>query len=315
MRARSLLFLLGSVGCLEGGQSAQQPVELQLSGALDLVNYHDRRNRQTALGGTQTFELRRAGRLPGALGPALELPFEATVDEGSGVRIEARQGASITIRGVKAGTSTLRIFHEDGAPMDELSLVVAEIQHVVLEPRVADQLPRDLLSRFDRAIAWAPGEHTFGVDLYGADPFFPLGDTSMQLALAGAEHIAPNKLRVPAATVGTSPISVTAGSQAATIDFVVVDQADSASLITNSDPAPTSLTTGRLTSLCYQARNAGRYIMGLRWTFTVAGAIKPQAQVTPNCIALIPTQTSGDISVTAAAAGRSVSMTLPVVTP
>lgn len=315
MRARSLLLLLGSVGCLEGGQSARHPIELQLSGVLDLVNYHDIRNRFTAVGGTQTFELRRAGPRPNPPGPALELPFEAAVDEGSSVRIEAQQGASLTIRGVKPGTSTLRIFHEDGTPMDELSLEVAEIQHIVLEPRVADRLPRDVLSRFDRAIAWAPGEHTFWVDPYGADPILPLGDTSMHLVLAGAERIGTNALHIPAATVGTAPITVTAGDQTATIDFVVVDHADSASLITDFDPAPTSLTTGRLTSLCFQARNAGRYIMGLRWTFTVAGAIEPRAQGTPNCIALTPTQTSGDISVTAAAAGRSVSMTLPVVTP
>lgn len=98
-----------------------------------------------------------------------------------------------------------------------------------------------------------------------------------------------------------------------TVDFVVVDHADSASLITDFEPAPTSLKTGRGTELCFQARSAGRYILGLPWAITVVGDIEPQGPGMPNCIGVIPRQTSGDITVTASAAGQSLSMTLPVV--
>jgi len=118
-------------------------------------------------------------------------------------------------------------------------------------------------------------------------------------------------LHIPDATLGTSPISVIAGGQPTTIDFEVVDHADSASLIPFY--ARRSFTTGQRADLCFQARNAGRYIAGLKWTITVTGELNLPVLHMVNCVALTPQQTSGEITVTAAAAGQSVSLTLPVV--
>jgi hypothetical protein len=304
------LGILGLVGCVDRAPVNHLPVELD--GDLDIVEYHDRMQLPTALGGTQTFQLHYEGPSPGIPGPVFDQPYTAVVTD-SRVRIEDQLGASITVRGVAPGQSALRVVHEDGSLIGEFSLSVAEIEKVVLDPVTFDDLPGDVLVSLDRSkIAWALGEQTLAVHLYRGTE--RVADSSLQITLTGAERQGHDLLHVRSAVVGTYPISVTAGNwPTTTVDFVVVDRADSMSLIADGEPAPTSLTAGILTSLCFQARSAGRYLLGLPWTIRVVGEIEPQAQGAPNCVAVIPLQTSGDITVSAAAAGQSLSMTLPVV--
>jgi hypothetical protein len=282
---------------------------LELDSDLDMVSYHLRQPLSTAVGGTQTFRVYYRGTIPAEPGPELDVPYTAeSTDEH--LRIEDVTGTSITIRGLAAGKGALRFLRRDGSLIDEVPLSVAEIRSIRLEPRVSELLPGGVYSVNNPLFAWAPGEYTFKVGLY--QDIFRLADTSMRVALEGAERTGLDELHLRNASVGTYPISVTAGSwRDAALDFVVVDHADSMSLMT--EPAPTSLTSGRGTNFCFQARSADRYILGLTWTISVVGDVEPQASNLHNCTYVIPRQTSGSVTVRAAAGGQSLSITLPVV--
>lgn len=310
---RRALGVLWLVGCVDASPPAAPPhgYGLELESDLDMISYHYRVPLATAVGGTQTFRVYYQGTIPGESGPALDVPYTVeSTDEHLGV--EDVTGTSITIRGLAAGKGALRFLRRDGSLLGEVPLSVAEIGSIVLEPRVSERLPNSVYWPNNPLFAWAPGEYTFKVGLY--QDIFRVADTSMQIALEGAERNGLDELHIRNASVGTYPISVTAGSRRdAAVDFVVVDHADSMSLMTGLSPLPTSLTPGRGTDFCFQARSADRLILGLTWTISVVGDVEPQAGNMHNCTYVIPRQTSGSITVRAAAGGQSLSITLPVV--
>lgn len=192
---KQTLWLLALVGCVDLEPAPGPPVELELVGDLDVVTYHHREQYPTAVGGTQTFHLHYAGGVPGIAGPVFDLPYTVVVADDR-LRIEDRRDTSLTIRGVAPGHSTLRFLYMNGSLIDELQLSVAEIQKIVLDPMVSELLPRDVYWPTDRSVAWAPGEHTFAVGLYAG--IGRLADSSMQIALTGAERTGLDKLHVPA---------------------------------------------------------------------------------------------------------------------
>lgn len=302
-------WLLALIGCSDDG-SAHSPVKLELDSDLDVVSSTFRQQPPTAVGGTQAFRLYYAGTVPGTPGAAFDLPYTVKVAD-DGLRIEDQKDTSITIRGVAPGQSSLRFLYEDGSLIDELQLSVAEIQKIGLNPDVSESLPRDVYWPEEQSVAWALGDHTVRVGLYQG--LERLGDSSLQIAFAGAERVGPDGLVIPSKPVGTYPISVTAGDRpATTVDYVVVDHADAVTVITDFEPAPTTFQQGTMTNLCFQARNAGRYVVGLTWTITVTGQIEAQPKGPLNCVTVIPQLATGTISVSAVAGGQSLAMTLPV---
>jgi len=307
-----VLGLLGLVACVETMPEPMptEPFRLELDSDFDFVTYHLRLSFPTAVGGTQTFHVHHRGTIPGEPGPRIDVPYTAVaVDDG--VRIDDQTGTDITIRGAAEGRSTIRFLHEDGSTIDEIQLAVGEIQQIGLEPKVLASLGSPLYPKAPPLFAWAPGEQVFQVVPYQRSQ--RLVDSSMQLGLDGAQHTRLDELRVRKETVGTYPISVIAGSKPTTVDLVVVDHADAISL-EDDKPAPTSLLSGHVTIMCFEARSAGRYLVGLPWSFVATGDVAPLVSDPDNCVWVNPRQTSGNITITATAGGRSTSITLPVVT-
>jgi len=303
-------WLLALIGCSDDG-SARQPLALELDSDLDVVSSNFRQQPPTAVGGTQTFQLHYAGTVPPTPGVLFDQKYTVKV-VGDSLRIEEQKDASLTIRGLAPGQSTLQFLYEDGSPIDQIQLSVAAIQKIGLNPDVPESLPRDVYWPEERSVAWYLGDHTLKVGLYqGLDR---LGDSSIQIALDGAQRTGADGLVVPGKPVGTYPISVTAGDQPAkTIDYVVVDHADAVTVITDFEPAPTMFQQGTMTTMCFQARNAGRYVVGLTWAITVTGQIEAQPKGAPNCVTVIPQLATGTISVNATAGGQSFATTLTVI--
>lgn len=265
--------------------------------------------RPTAIGGTQAVAL-EYDRGDG-IDVALDLPFTADDDGGIGVRVDSISGSQVIVRGAGSRSNYLRILDGDGLLMDRKELTGAALKRIELVTADYESVPAD------KPLAFAAGLRTLGVALYGdvqtsSGPRSDrLIDTSMQLALAGAERKAWDTLELNA-TVGTSTLSVTAGDKpAATLDVVVVDHADSVAVM---QPAPSTIAPNGSASVCFQANAAGRYIAGLTWTFVVDGVttVKDDESLQRNCIAIMTQKSTGTVSIEASAGGQSTAMAVTV---
>jgi hypothetical protein len=265
--------------------------------------------RPTAIGGTQAIALQY--QRGDGVDIALDLPFTADDDGGIGVKVDAISGSQVIVRGAGSRSNYLRILDADGLLMDRKELTGAAVNTIALIPEDLESVPADKL------IAFASGQRELGVAIYGdvqtsSGPRSQrLIDTSMDLQLAGATRKGWDAMTINAA-VGTSTLAVTAGDKpAANIDFVVVDHADSVSVI---DPAPSTVSATNSASVCFQALSAGRYIAGLTWTFVVDGAttVKGDGMLQRNCISVSTQKTSGTVSVQASAGGQTTAMALTV---
>jgi hypothetical protein len=266
--------------------------------------------RPTAIGGTQSIAL-EYDRGDG-IDVALDLPFSADDDGGAGVKVDAISGSQVVVRGVGSRSNYLRILDSDGLLMDRKELTGAALDTIELWPDDFESIPAD------RQLAFASGKRTIGIALFGdvqtsSGPRSErLVDTSMELALAGAQRTAWDTLEVDAA-VGTYPLAVTAGDKpTATLDFVVVDHADSIAPLAN---APTTIAPNSSTSVCFEALAAGRYVVGLTWTYVVDGTmtvIQGDGTLLRNCISVSTQKTSGTVTIQASAGGRSTTLALAV---
>ncbi|HEY5950605.1 MAG TPA: hypothetical protein VIV40_34170 [Kofleriaceae bacterium] len=266
--------------------------------------------RPTAIGGTQAIALQYERN--DGVDIALDLPFTADDDGGIGVKVDAISGSQVIVRGAGSRSNYLRILDSDGLLMDRKELTGAALKLVELVPADYESVPANT------DLAFAAGTREFGVALYGdvqtsSGPTSQrLIDTSMQLALAGSTRKAWDMLQLTA-TVGTSTLAVTAGDKpTANLDIVVVDHADSVSLIS---PAPATIAPNTSESVCFQALASGRYIAGLTWTYVIDGAspiVKGDGTLTRNCISVSTQKTSGTVSVQASAGGQTTAMALTV---
>lgn len=267
--------------------------------------------RATAVGGTQVVAL-EYDRGDG-VDVALDVPYTADDDGGLGVKVESTSGSQVTIRGVASRKNYLRILDADGLLMDRKELAGAALSRMDLVANDYETISEGSL------IAFAVGERELGVALYGdvqhsSGPVSErIVDTSMVLALAGAEKIAWDTLRINAA-VGTYALDVTAGDKPVnTLDVVVVDHADSVTALAN---APSTIMPNGSASVCFEAKAAGRHIIGLEWSFDVDGTTKVQGEsaVNRNCVSVTTTKTTGSVAVQATAGGQSASVSLTVAT-
>jgi hypothetical protein len=266
--------------------------------------------RPTAIGGTQAVAL-EYDRGDG-VDVALDLPFTADDDGGNGITVDAISGSQVIVRGTGSRSNYLRILDEDGLLMDRKELTGAALDRIELVPEDFESVPAD------REIAFAPGPRTIGIALYGdvqtssGPQSERLIDTSMELALAGAERDRWDTLKVDAA-VGTYPLDITAGDKpTATLDFVVVDHADSVAAI---EPVPSTIATNGSASVCFEAVAGDRYVAGLTWTYVIDGTetqTKGDGSLTRNCVSVTTQKTSGTVSVEASAGGQTTAMALTV---
>jgi hypothetical protein len=265
--------------------------------------------RPTAVGGTQAIALQYE-RYDG-VDIALDQPFTADDDGGIGVKVDAISGSQVVVRGAGSRSNYLRILDIDGLLMDRKELTGAAVNKIGLIPADLESVPAD------KELAFAAGEREFGIAIYGdvqtsSGPRSQrLIDTSMALQLAGSSREGWDSLSINAA-VGTSTLSVTAGDKpAANLDFIVVDHADTVSVI---NPAPSTIAVNQSQSVCFQALASGRYVAGLTWTYVVDGAtsVKGEGTLQRNCVSVSTQKTSGTVSVQATAGGQTTAMALTV---
>lgn len=265
--------------------------------------------RPTAVGGTQTVAL-EYDRGDG-IDVALDLPFIADDDGGIGVRVASTSGSQVTVQGMGSRTNYLRILDSDGFLMDRKQLTGAALTSMELVPTDFEAIPAD------RLIAFNVGPRPIGVALYGdvqqaSGPVAErLVDTSMQLALASADRLAWDMLRIDFAP-GTYPLTVTAGDKPpATLDVVVVDHADAVGLQAGE---PTTIAPNQSRSVCFEALTGSRHIVGLTWTFNVEGKVTTHGDgdFMRNCIDVTTTKSSGSVSIQASAGGQSTTVALTI---
>lgn len=109
-----------------------------------------------AIGGTQRIAIRVNGRDP--------LPVFDAESTDSSVAIDGISGNEITIRGVEAGTSLLRVVDpgDGGSLLDRISVAAAPVDRAVTMPTEDLAI---MLAPDPRDVRYAPGEHTVAVQL------------------------------------------------------------------------------------------------------------------------------------------------------
>lgn len=249
----------------------------------------------TAIGGTQEIEL----DIEAAIGVYVPLNLAYTVDDdgGAGVRFDHQNGNIVTVRGAGSSSNYLRILDATtGDLFDRKMLTGSQITTIALVPATLDEIPSAM------PIAFAAGQADVGVELLDSTGA-RLVDTSMVATLDGATQRAWDTLELANASAGDFALSVTAGdASTAQLTVSVVDGADA---MTEIDPAST-IAPGD--DICFAATNAGRFVAGLAWSFTINGV--PTAG-TANCVS--GDQPSGSMTVTASAGGQTATVEMTVV--
>lgn len=262
----------------------------------------------TAIGGTQDIALQYE-RDDGVL-IALDLPYNADDDGGAGVTIDGTSGSVVTVRGHGSRTNYLRIVDDaNGGLMDRKQLTGAALETIELTPTDFELIPAGM------PLAWMTGEQSIGVALSGQvqESTGPqterLIDMAMQVVLDGATRTAWDTWKLTAA-VGSHPVAVTAGDKpTASLDLVVVDHADA---LTVQADAPTTVAPNQTASVCFTAANAGRYVVGLPWSYTIDGQPEIANTIGRNCISVTPGQSTGTIMIEAAAGGQTATATVAI---
>jgi hypothetical protein len=193
----------------------------------------------------------------------------------------------------------------DNTLYDRKELIGAALDTIQLTATDGESIP------VDEQLVWASGDQQIGVALSGQvqDGGSPVAerlvDTSMQLALEGATRPAWDAMHLPDATVGHHALSVTAGNKpAANLDVEVVAGADA---IAPLDPAPSTVVVGSSQVVCFAARNNGRFVVGLDWTYTTDnGTLGNDLR---NCVDAIPAH-AGAVNIQATAGGAHTTGTL-----
>lgn len=248
----------------------------------------------TAVGGTQEVQIDTEP----ALGVYVPFGLAFTVDDdgGTGVRFDHQSGNVVTVRGVAATSNYLRILDPSNAELfDRKVLDAAQIASISLLPVTADTVPEGM------PVVWASGEVDVGIALMSDHD--RLVDTSLVASLDGAVSRAWDMLVLPDANAGSYALSVTAGNLAATA--LTVDVVDAPDALAPVDPQPT-IAAGD--DVCFAATNAGRFVAGLAWTFTIDGIA---AAGVGNCVNT--DQATGNITVSAAAGGKTATIEMTIV--
>ncbi|MGE0400809.1 MAG: hypothetical protein AB7T06_29125 [Kofleriaceae bacterium] len=266
----------------------------------------------TAIGGTQEIELEyeRAN----GLRYSLDLPWEADDDGALGVRVLEQEGSIVTVGGQRSRKNYLRIINPNSGELyDRYEIAGAAISDIRLIGTEAEVVPQGA------DLVWAPGDQKIGIALFGevqngSDPEIQrIVDSSMGLSLAGSERTHWDELRLANATIGVHALTVEAGDIAPrTFDLEIVGSADSITVIGGAVP---TVQPNSSTQICFQARNAGRYIYGLTWQFNVDGEASTGGKdaAMRNCVRVeAELGQSGTIPVAAAAGGQQINVDVEI---
>jgi hypothetical protein len=251
----------------------------------------------TAIGGTQEIALDDED---------VPLTFPYTVDDqgGAGVRFDHQNGNVVTVTGAGSFSNYLRILDASTSELFDRKLVTgAQLDHVALIPIGLETVPTGM------AVVYAAGPVDIVVALFGqvqesAGPTDErIVDTSMIASLAGATQPAWDTFAFANASAGDYAMTLTAGNVAAqSLTVTIVDGADA---IAQIDPSST-IAPGD--DICFAATNAGRYVAGLQWSFTIDDAA---AAGVGNCVS--PDVEHGTVDVTATAGGQTATVSMTVV--
>jgi hypothetical protein len=266
----------------------------------------------TAIGGTQEIELEyeRAN----GLRYSLDLPWEADDDGALGVRVLEQSGSVVTVGGQRSRKNYLRIVNPGSQELyDRYEIAGAAISDIQLIGTEAEVVPSGA------ELVWAPGDQRIGIALLGEvqdgsdNETQRIVDSSMALSLSGSERTHWDELRLPNATVGLHALTIEAGDIAPrNFDVEVVAGADAITVIGGA--VPTVHPNGS-TTVCFQARNANRYVYGLTWQFNVDGEASTGGKQSAmrNCVRVeAEVGQSGSIPVSAAAGGRQINVDVEI---
>jgi len=248
----------------------------------------------TAVGGTQEIQIDTEPAL-GIYTP-FELAFSVNDSGGAGVRFDHQNGNVVTVRGVAAKSNYLRILDPSNAELFDRKILDADqIASISLLPVTADTVPAGM------PVVWASGEADIGIALMGSHD--RLVDTSLVATLDGSVSRAWDTLVMPSASAGSYALSVTAGNLAPTA--LTVDVVDAPDALAPVDP---HATVAAGDDVCFAATNAGRFVAGLAWTFTIDGVATAGVG---NCVNT--DQQAGNITVSAAAGGKTATIEMTIV--
>ncbi len=281
-----------SVGDCPGGAtcSPKTPNGLQFSGAVPAFNSFppdaDTLHNHIAAGGTDVIQL-RDGDAP------FDLPYTPSVDDPSALAIASSSSSTVTLRGL-GGTTELDIVDPStGLLFDRYAYASSALAAAAVVPggATAEMVYDDV-----DAYAFMPGDLAIGIALVdGQVPAHRLVDTSATLALAGATQTDWDTLALPGAVVGSYTIALATAGTTATATLDVVDHVDSVARIDSAfgDVA------------CFGADTAGKFVVGLSWTFVFDGQPVDASIFGTNCID-IPDSVAH--TVTATAGGESITV-------
>lgn len=256
----------------------------------------------TAIGGTQAVVLDVLQSDRGS--HPMDLPYVADDDGAQGIGVEHVAGNVVTVRGVGIGSNFLRVLDPDRALYDRKRLAAAAIAAITLTPTSST-----LTIPAGASLAWTTDQTAgagIGVALSAASSE-RLVDDSMQLELEGGERIEWDQIRLPNAAVGTYSLAVTAGDlPRISLPIVYVDHADAVSPI----QAPATVAPDTFFEVCFAPTAAGRFIVGLKWTFDVND--DPAMVSESNCVRGMPVHNATAVTIRASAGGQSTTLTIPV---
>ncbi len=228
----------------------------------------------------------------------LDLPFEVDDEGGNAVRA-TKVGNDIDLFGVAEGSNTIAITGEwvGGGSIAHASTVTA----------ITIEQDEDRAAR--GAWVWAPGRHAFRFDV--GDELGYLLDLDTTATFVNGST-ATSGFTIDVAMPGTYAIAAHAGTLDVDLPFTVSNTADKIAL---DDPtAQIKQDPVSTTQVCFGVFDAGRRIVGADWTFTATGATTSVSTELKPCVWVRPTVEVGQtVDITATAAGRSLTVSLPVI--
>lgn len=252
------MLLCAVVGCTSNGDSYAPAT----CADYPRVAFESPGNLTLSTGGTVAVGLKCY--LPDLPGSATwDVPSTARV---SGDAVSAHAGAAkLVIEGLHAGTSTVEIV--DGSHVyGALTITVKDFDHLTIPPDPETVPPNASVVYANEA------DSRLGLALASSDGAV-LRDDYEQVTLPPgiSPGYGPGSFDVSTTPVGDYTVTATSGTTTRSLQFTLVDHADTLALMTDAPAA------------CFSATNGGRYVANLKWTYTVDGAL---AYGSANCIGL-----------------------------
>ncbi|HEY4058486.1 MAG TPA: hypothetical protein VGM39_17860 [Kofleriaceae bacterium] len=268
---------------------------------IDVANTFDPDPGPTAVGGTQHVSL--------FIPESNDEPFTAWYVADSshpgderyplGTEVVAQDHNVVTVRGIGAGYSDLRIVSAVGELYDHMILSAEPV--ALVQARPSELYGSDVTE----PIVWARGDQDITIRLWSApdaeleDHRDALVDESLTLSMPGASQTTWQTIHVPDAPAGHRALAVS-GSVEQILDIETIGEPDALEIDEGS------YQFGGATGYCVTARHQGRYVAGAAWSFTVDGGdIVPDPAfhtATSGCVDVFP-RVPGTMHIHATASG------------